>query len=211
MQVAPAALPATRVNIMVMERGSAHKGLVAARVAALGGKLDVLTPNGFRIEATLDGGQLLDVASMPEVMWIDLWSEKEIDMDIAREISGANYVEAVAGYDGQGVRGEVMDNNLFSTHVDFQANPPVFHRSHSGDDDHGTGTYGIVFGDGTGDSSARGMMSSGQGIFADFNFLTDRYQHTAELVRSPYFAVFQSNSWGDAADESLHVYLGRNG
>ena len=40
------------------------------------------------------------------------------------------------------------------------------------------------------------MLPDAQGIFADFTELTDRYQHTAELLADPYFAVLQSNSWG---------------
>ena len=193
----PQLLP-TRVNIMVFERGIAQKTKVAHRIAALGGQVNSIMPNGFRIEATLNGAQLVDIASMPEVLWIDLWSAREVDTDIAREIGGINHIEKVAGYSGQGVRGELFDTNLFDSHVDFQAIPPVFHGQRSGSDDHGSGTYGIVFGDGTGDPTARGMIPAAQGIFADFDFLSDRYQHTSELVQSPYFAVFQSNSWGNS-------------
>ena len=36
-----------------------------------------------------------------------------------------------------------------------------------------------------------------QGIFADYGFLGDRFAHTQELKESPYFASFQTNSWGD--------------
>jgi serine protease AprX len=185
----------TRVNIQVFERGARHKEIVAARVGAIGGIVDRLTPNGFIIEATLDGTQLADIARLPEVMWIDRWSAFETDMNIARAIGGADIVET-AGYTGAGVRGEICDTNLYDAHVDFQAIRPIFHGSRGGSDDHGTGTYGIVFGDGTGQAIARGMIPDAQGIFADFDFLSDRYAHTAELVQAPYEAVFQSNSWG---------------
>ena len=30
-----------------------------------------------------------------------------------------------------------------------------------------------------------------------YDELTDRYAHTAELKQSPYFASFQTNSWGN--------------
>jgi len=193
----PEALPATRVNIQVFERGLPQKTTVARRVEAIGGVVNRLTPGGFVFEATLDGRQLLDVVAMPEVQFIDRWSPPETDMNLAREIGGANHIETVAGFTGQGVRGEVFDTNLFDSHVDFQNNPPIFHGSRSGSDDHGTATYGITFGDGTGDDAGRGMLPDGQGIFADFEFLTDRHAHTADLVESPFFAVFQSNSWGN--------------
>ncbi len=191
-----AQMPATEVNIMVFERGLVHKNIVAQRIADIGGLVTAFTPDGFRIKAILDGPQLVEIAALPEVMWIDIATVREIDMDIAREIGGANYVNGVAGFSGEGVRAEVMDSNLFNAHADFQAVPPIFHGPRSGSDDHGTGTYGINFGDGTANALGTGMVPQAQGIFADFELFTNRYQHTAELVQSPYFAVYQSNSWG---------------
>lgn len=190
-------LPVRRYNIQVLERGLAHKLAVAGQVNAIGGEVVAMIPDGFIIEAALDGAQLLAIARMHEVLFIDEWSPPQDDMNIAREIGGANFVQSVAGFDGAGVRAEVMDGNLLSTHVDFQTNPPLFHGSRSGDASHGTPTYGINFATGTGDASGRGMVPAAQGIFADYGQLSNRYQHTAELVQSPYFAVYQSNSWGD--------------
>jgi serine protease AprX len=70
---------------------------------------------------------------------------------------------------------------------------------------HGTSTFGIVFGngnrDGDGNAQATGHMPSStgcasQGIFADYGVVGDRFAHTQQLKQSPYFASFQSNSWG---------------
>lgn len=191
-----------RVNIMVHRRGTDQKKLVAELIRNLGGTINALTPDGFRLEATLNDAQLTAVAKIPEVFWIDRWSEREPDMDLAREIGGANFIETVDGFTGQGVRGEVMDNNLFDSHVAFQSNPPIFHGPRGGFDDHGTGTFGIVFGDGTGNMSGRGMLPDAQGIFADYGELSNRYTHTAQLVQAPFFAVFQSNSWGNSQTTS---------
>lgn len=193
----PQGLPPSRVNIMVTERGLPRKQRVADRIVASGGRIDGLAADGYRLEATLDGFQLLEIARMPDVWWIDPWSAQEVDMDLARELSGSIHLESIAGYSGQGVRGEIFDTNLFDSHIDFQTIPPLFHGPRSGSDDHGTATYGINFATGTGDPMGRGVIPSAQGIFADFGFLTNRYQHTAELLQSPYFAVFQSNSWGN--------------
>jgi len=191
------ALPTMRYHVQVFERGRAQKEAIAAFIEGIGGQVDPITPNGFRLQTALSAEQLLAVAHRPEVIWIDRWGAPEDDMNIAREIGGANYVEGIAGYTGQGVRAEVMDGNLDFNHQDFQHHPPIAHGPHDGSQSHGTATYGINFGDGTGDSTARGMAPDAQGIFADYSYLTDRYQHTAELVQSPYFAVYQSNSWGD--------------
>ncbi|QOJ17581.1 MAG: S8 family serine peptidase [Phycisphaeraceae bacterium] len=192
----PFGLTATRLYIQVMERGLVDKERVAARVAAIGGQVNAMIPDGFLLEATLDGLQVMDIAAMPEVLWIDRWSPYESDMDIARQIGGGNFVHNTLGYTGQGVRAEVMDGNVLTTHVDFQNPPVLLHGSRSGSASHGTATYGINFGTGTANAQGKGMAPSAQGIFASYASLTNRYQHTAELLQAPYFAVYQSNSWG---------------
>lgn len=192
----PFGMTATRLYIQVMQRGLADKQRVAARIAAIGGQVNAMIPDGFLLEATLDGLQVMDIAAMPEVLWIDRWSPYESDMDIARQIGGGNFVHNTLGFTGQGVRAEVMDGNVLTTHVDFQNPPILLHGSRSGSASHGTSTYGINFGTGTGNPQGKGMAPSAQGIFASYVTLTNRYQHTAELLQSPYFAVYQSNSWG---------------
>lgn len=190
------ASPPQRYNIMVLERGLRQQDIVADRIATLGGTVEALSPHGFRLQATLTPRQLLDVVRMDEVLYVDRWSVRTPAMDIVREIGGANFVEIAGGYTGAGVRAEIMDQNLDETHPDFAAIPPIFHGPRNGPTSHGTATYGICFGDGSGFAGARGLLPDAQGIFADFTELTDRCQHTAELLADPYFAVFQSNSWG---------------
>ncbi|KYK30710.1 MAG: hypothetical protein AYK22_08500 [Thermoplasmatales archaeon SG8-52-3] len=121
-------------------------------------------------------------------------------MDIGREIGGANYIETVAGFTGEGVRGESFDTGFNLNHVDFQNNPLIVHGPSCGSDSHGTATVGICFGDGTGNSDARGLLPDGQGIVADYSIIgltgQSRYDHTGELVEDPYYAVFQTSSVG---------------
>lgn len=192
-------LPRTRYNIMLLERGSTTQDVVGQRINAIGGTVDLTIPEGFRIEATLTADQLLTVAKMNEVLFIDRWSAPEPDMDIVRATGGANFIESTLGFNGQGVRAEVMDGNFLDTHVDFQSAPStLFHGSRSGDPAHGTSTFGIVFGDGTANPQGRGMIPGAQKIFASYLSLTNRYTHTQELISAPYNAVFQSNSWGDS-------------
>jgi hypothetical protein len=200
----PDTLPATRYNIMLMERGAAKQNLVGGRIASMGGKVDLIIPEGFRFEATLTGQQLLEVARMDEVLFIDRWSAPENDMDIVRVTGGANFIESTLGYTGAGVRAEVMDGNMLDTHTDFQAAPStMFHGTHTDPDvSHGSCTFGIVFGSGAGNALARGMLPGAQKIFASYISMTNRYTHTQELVTAPYNAVFQSNSWGNALTTS---------
>lgn len=192
-----------RYNIQVLEKGPRMKQEVALRLSSLGGFVHAFDPGGSLMVATLSPSQLLSAAKLDEVFWIDLWSSPEIDMDIAREIGGANFIEGIEGFTGQGVRGEVMDGNVRDTHVDLRTPPLLFHGNRSGSASHGTPTTGIVFGRGIGNRQGRGMLPDGQGIFADYDFAqTNRYTHTMELQQAPYFAVFQSNSWGDARTRS---------
>jgi serine protease AprX len=190
-------LPAeARYNLQIAGRGMADKQPVVDEIAALGGRIDACIPQGFVVEATLTPAQLLSLAHSDNVIFIDRWLPPTTYMNNVRIVGGANYVETVAGFTGAGVRGEVMDSNLAANHVDFQAIPPIFHGNRGGSATHGTSVYGIVFGTGTGNANGRGMLPSAQGIFADFGNLTNRYNHIGELKQAPYFAVFQTNSWG---------------
>ncbi len=197
-----------RYSIMALERGPAMQQSLAARIERSGGSVDLTIPQGYRMEATLNPNQLLHLARSDDVLFINRWSPPEPDMNIAREIGGANHIETVAGYTGQGVRAEVMDNGLRTTHQDFQGTPPIYHGASWSDFYHGTQTYGINFGDGTGNANARGMLPDGQGIFASYNRVTNRYTHTAELVDpdDDYRAVYQSNSWGNSPTTNYDTY-----
>jgi hypothetical protein len=150
------------------------------------------------MEATLTADQLLSIANENEVLFIDRWSAPESDMSLVREVSGANFIENTTGFKGEGVRAEVMDGGLLTTHTDFQSGlAPIVHGTINVDS-HGTATYGINFGRGTTNTLARGILPEAQGIIAGYQQMTNRYQHTARLLQDPYKAVFQSNSWGSA-------------
>lgn len=201
-------LPADKVaeprlySVMCNERGSAAQERVAAFIRAIGGTVHGLTPEGFRLEATLALDQVPRVAALDDVMFIDRKGEIGVDMDLVRALGGANYLETVAGFNGQGVRAEVADTELNVNHTEWPT-PPIIHRPGSSSA-HGTSVYGILFARGV-QPQARGLIPGGQGIFAcSTNGLLGggqtRYQHTAELVNpaGPYRAVLQTNSTGDS-------------
>ena len=125
-----------------------------------------------------------------------------------RAMGGADFVESAGGYRGQGVHGSIIDDDVRADHVDLASRPillagpreelPAFH---------GTAVTGILFGDGTGDPRARGLLPRGQPIFS--NFMTgreDRYALTRTVVNAPFFAVFQSDSTGASSYDS-YKYL----
>ncbi len=189
-----------RYDIMALARGPRMQAKIADEITSFGGTVHATSEKGFIVEATLSPEQLVQVLENEDVMFIDEWSAPEMDMDLVRTTGGANFVESTLGFTGEGVRAEVMDNGLLQSHNDFQSGlAPLIHNSANTNEstNHGTSTYGILFGRGTSNSSARGMLPDAQGIFADYDFLgSDRYTHTERLLQAPYFAVFQSNSWG---------------
>jgi len=198
---APAA-PPSRYVILMTGRDDATRRRVTRMIEDLGGRVVQSGPRSFRIDATLTDEQLRDVIGLTDILYADPWSPPEFDMDLARAIGGADNLESTEGYTGAGVRGEVFDSGLRASHLDFQTRPPLFHGNNNSVTGHGTSVYGIVFGDGATDPTARGMLPDGQGIFASIFESTDRAAHTAELVdpAGPYRTVFQTNSWGTGAD-----------
>jgi serine protease AprX len=191
-----------RVHVMALEWGAAAKQRIADAAEHLGAAVVEKFPNGHVIDLVVDRAQLRAIAALDDVMWVDRWMAPADDMDLVRQDSGAVWLEATHGTCGQGVRGEVLDSGIQADHQDFDG--VLFH---GGNDvsSHGTSTFGIVFGngnrDGDGNAQATGQLPSAgtcasQGIFADYGFLGDRFAHTQQLKQSPYFASFQSNSWG---------------
>lgn len=187
------------LRLMVFEWGPEAKARLARSARALGAEILKNTQSGHIVEMRLGREQLRQLAHHDDLMWADFWTPAETDMDLVREDAGSNYIEDNFGYCGDGVRGEVMDNGIQEDHMDFDG--ILLHTGHD-TQSHGTSTYGIVFGNGDrdGDGQAKGLghMPCAQGIFADYGNSGDRFAHTEELKHSPYFASFQTNSWGDS-------------
>ena len=190
--------PAIRYNIQVLD--VSQKAIVVDRIRALGAGIDNYDAGKKLVEATLNGEQLMQVARFNEVNFIDVWSEYEADMDIVRQIGGANFVETVGGFTGQDVRGEIFDGGCQFDHQEFQVNPIIQHGPYSVNS-HGTACMGVNFATGV-NPQARGLLPDGQGIFADYTHWglngANRYTCAEELVdpTRPYQAVFQTASVG---------------
>ena len=196
-------LAADRYSIMVLERGEAAQRAVGAAIAALGGRVETITPSGYRMEATLTFGQLAALAHDERVQYVDRWGPGGHDMDDVRETGGANYLEAQLGYTGQGVSGEIFDTELRTTHQEW-LNAPIVHSTGTSGGAHGTSVTSNVFAQGI-NPLARGMLPDGQPIFFRYNESSqfggpiDRYDVHADLIDplGPYRAVFQTSSVGN--------------
>ncbi len=191
--------PILAYNIRLFDHDQDQKDDVALRITQLGAEMMTANAGRHLISARLTPNQLIEVINWDEVSFVDAWGEYEKDMDIVREYSGANYVETIAGYTGAGVRAEVFDSGFNVTHVDFQHDPLIEHTV-VGSASHGAATSGIIFGDGTGNAAARGLMPNAQGIVAAYTAVPiagmSRYDLTGELLTAPYEAVFQTSSVG---------------
>ena len=193
-----ASAPAIRYNIQVLD--VAQKAVIVDRIRALGAGIDNYDAGKKLVEATLNGGQLLQVARFDEVNFIDVWGAYEADMDIVRQIGGANFIETVAGFTGEDVRGEIFDGGCQFGHQEFQLHPIIQHGPYS-IDSHGTACMGVNFATGV-NPLARGLLPDGQGIFADYSNWglsgTNRYVCAEQLVNptGPFQGVFQTSSVG---------------
>jgi serine protease AprX len=199
-------LPEQRYSIQVTERRDAQRSLVP-KIEALGGVVVLVEPGGLRVEAMLTKDQLRELVHLDEVHFVDRWGGPgEVDMNIVRSVGGADYVEGVAGYTGQGVRGEIFDTELYMTHQEWSATPILHSNSNTcGGSLHGTSCYSNNFATGV-DSSARGIVPDATGMFycygesTQFGGSTSRYTANAELIdpAGPYRAVYQTSSVGSS-------------
>jgi hypothetical protein len=194
-----------RYSIMVCDRDHKRQSALANRIRQMNGFVHFTTPEGIRMEATLTHEQLLEVAHANEVQFIDRWGGPgETDMNIVRNVGGADYLEGLTGWSGEGVRGEIFDTELRTTHQEWPT-APIIHSSGTAGSYHGTSCYSINFAQGV-DSSARGMVPDGQGIFflysesSQFGGPKSRYVINQELTdpAGPYRAVFQTSSVGSS-------------
>ena len=196
-------LIARRYHLIVGAWGSSEKDLVVDAVQAMGGDILSAIPDGWIVDVRLSPEQLLQVLALNEVLGVDRMGDPEEDMNVVRQKMGADYVEGIGGWDGTGVRAEVMDGCL-SLSGGFWTNTPIIHGGQSGSTSHGTSTFSINFSNGNGNNQHRGLAPDGQGVFADYGIVNNRYTHTAELVdpNDQYRCVYQSNSWGDSRTAS---------
>src|SRR5262249_12844827 len=150
------------------------------------------------LQARLSPLQLAAVAAEDTVLWIDRSTPIEVDVDNARIQGGANTVEQLGGFSGQGGRVEVS-GGLGNHHPDWPLPPLV---RYDGLEAHGHCTAAIIGDDGAGNPQARGILPSAQLIESSvFNWLTagvSRYQLIRGSVdpTQPWQAMQQTASWG---------------
>lgn len=186
---------AVRYNVVVADK-SIDKPSLMKKVEALGGVVNNEQAGSIILEVTLTGPQLLQVAGLDEVLWIDLWSAPEEDMDNARIQGGGNYVETQAGYTGSGVNAHIYEG-IEATHPDFTGGA-VNVRSGGAAQSHGHATAGIVFGNGSSNPAVRGMAPDAGKFYTNYSSVSaSRYQVVSDLVNI-HNVSHTTASWGGA-------------
>jgi serine protease AprX len=188
-------LPTLGYNIQLFDNRPESKSEMSFMIRALGGTVINDTDGSFFVYATLSPSQLRQLVRTNQVFWIDRYSGNgEADMNNARWMGGGDTLETATSWTGQGVRGQVRDLGVRATHQAFASRLTI--RTNSGDTSHGTNTTGIVFGNGTGNATGRGMLPSAIAFFYATWNSAGRLTQTQQLLQSPYFGMFESNSGG---------------
>lgn len=186
---------ARRYHIVVADKQIDKPGLID-KVEEIGGRVDDAAAGSLLLGVTLTGPQLLQVAGLDEVLWIDLWTPAELDMDNARIQGGANYVESQAGYTGGGVHAHVYEG-IEAGHMDFTGGA-VNVLSNGMAQAHGHATAGVLFGNGASNPLVRGMAPDAGKFFTHFTSASaSRYQVVSDLV-NVHDVSHTTASWGSA-------------
>jgi hypothetical protein len=168
---------------------------------------------GLLLEGDFDQKVLGYIARAACVESIEPASTIEYDMDQVRVYGGADYLSSMKFLDGDhhfagiGIVGHVVEG-IEPTHADFLNNE--FRRTpiavgNAQPNAHGHATYGIIFGSGSGNTQARGLLPYGQGVYSDFEKMMDlengstvrgsRIELTGRVI-DDFNVMFQTASWG---------------
>lgn len=180
-------------NLVLTDKGD--RAALAAQVAAVGGEVAALAPGSTMLRARLTPAQLLSLLAGDLVVYADRDGGFGEDMDNARVQTGANYVETLGGYRGNGVRAEIAE--LFDeAHPDFNNLPNRVLVRSIGALSHGHCTAGIVGGCGANNPAARGVMDECTMIDGGYYNTADHFGQLQGSVALPWQAMQVTASWG---------------
>jgi len=191
-------------SIWASGEGMAFQQPIVDRIQALGGSVMNTAPDGRRMTVTLNVEQVLAVARMDQVQFMDPWGPGEVDMDVIRVLNGVDPNIYALGFKGQGVRAEVHDTEVQSNHPEWGGQAPLVHGVNGNSGTHGSSVYGICFAVGV-VPAARGLCPQReQGIFywypqsTQFGGGQTRLAANTEATdpNGPYRSVFQTSSVG---------------
>lgn len=210
-EAAAMAQPA-RVKLQVSRRGLVEQQRVADAVAAVGGRVDSLTPGQFWIDATLSPQQMRQFAARDEIVTADVVDTTlGTDMLVIRQLMGAIPLMDSNQIQGQGIRGEITDAEFLQPmHAAFLTTPPLVRFNDLGaGQSHGTQCFGIIFANWPSNPVFNGLaFAADQGIFLHARLMTTFGGTVSRLTLNqqaidpagPIRSMFQSASVGTATN-----------
>jgi hypothetical protein len=190
------------VNVMVFELGLGNGNLnqVRKKIETLGGTVLKEEMEADNLIVKIDASRIPEIAFIPEVEWIDEYSEPVSLMDNIRVFTGAESPLHEYGFNGTDIVGEVKDNGIDEDHSEFEKTL-IDTDGNVNEESHGSSTFGIVFAEGK-TPRATGMMPNGQGVFCDWG--VGRILSIQNLVNN-WGGLFQSNSWSTGSSDSSYT------
>ncbi len=187
---------------LVLGRKSDRAQLIA-RIGGMQAQLVDACDGSVMVRARLTPPQLGSLLDTDVVTWADLAGPDGFDMDHARAQGGADAVETIAGYRGQGVRAEITEP-FDETHQDLAGRVAV--RGANLATDHGQCAAGIVGGSGAGNAAARGLLPDCDLIEGAYTSAT----HYAQIQGSvdpllPWHTMVATASWGAALSTTYNA------
>ena len=178
------------VNILVWPdfRGQSNKAVVKEKIQDLVNGLTYSDDVSMILRARLTADQIVALTGLPEVHWIDRYTQPQTAMNLVRQFTGADTAASGGGFDGNGIVGQVKDNGCDTGHQDFDNLIGTYGSVST--QAHGTCTFGIVFSTHTG--NAKGMMYNGGGVFCDWG---QSRSASISNLKNTWGGVFESNSW----------------
>lgn len=205
--------PTPEGNVSIVLHHAKDRAKIRRAIARFGGV--VVEETATTLRASLDLAFVDQLAHMPEIKWIEPYSQPVLTNNIAAQIISVQEVWDEHGLDGEGQIVGVSDSGLdtgvndATMHDDFQGRiVNIYDRVGDGAHDvasgHGTHTSGSVLGNGTSSNGLiRGMAPAARLVFQaignQFDSLTGIPADLNQLFQQAYNdgARIHSNSWGN--------------
>lgn len=182
----------------------AVKTEVLDQIRQMGGQIHSSNGESTIIDVVLSPAQVIQVSSLSHALWIEPVGKIEMDDMRSRTQGGINYLQELKtpyGFTGVGIHGHVMEG-IYATHPDLAAKAtrmaPISVMDNT-PDEHGTNTFGIIFGDGKNRRDAIGALPDAQGFYTNYNAVYEQEGSRQALVKKlmdENQVMFQTASWG---------------
>lgn len=205
--------PVPEGNVSIVLHHARDKAKVVRLITRLGGV--IVEQTGVTIRASLDLAHIDQLSRLPEIKWIEPYSQPVLANNVAASLISVQEVWDEHGLNGDGQIVAVADSGLdtgvnnATLHDDFEGRiVAIYDRAGDGANDvasgHGTHVSGSVLGNGSRSNGAiRGMAPAARLVFQaignQFDSLTGIPADLNQLFQQAYNdgARIHTNSWGN--------------